>query len=171
MLTLGLHYIYYIICSQLLHFYIICYYLKLKQREVNNYLRKVIKNKERIKIYNSNKIIEKLHKIYNEINKYDSYFWSKFLAIVWMSDASVIALFVSIIILNSNANFVQLILFYGASLLAFHLIIIIQCVVQSIMRQKSLTNCCRLTNWFAFKQNNHSFQWPDMGLRLEINWI
>ena len=24
------------------------------------------------------------------------------------------------------------------------------------MSQKSLTNCCRLINWFAFKQNNHS---------------
>ena len=38
------HYLVNIIYSQIFYFYIICYYLKLKQREVNNYLRKVIKN-------------------------------------------------------------------------------------------------------------------------------
>ena len=69
-------YMYSGITSQLVYFYIICYYLKLKQREVNNYLRKVIENKERIKIFNSNKMIEKLNKIYEEIKECDSHFWS-----------------------------------------------------------------------------------------------
>ena len=78
------HYMYSGIGSKIVYFYIICYYLKLKQREVNNYLRKVIKNKERIKIYNSNKIIEILNKIYKEVKECNSHLWSKFLALVWM---------------------------------------------------------------------------------------
>ena len=78
------YYVFNIISSQITYFYIICYYLKLKQREVNNYLRKVIKNKERIKIYIMNRIIAKLNQIYEEIKEYDSVFWSKFLALTWM---------------------------------------------------------------------------------------
>ena len=77
--SLTAHYVSNIICSQISYFYIICYYLKLKQREVNNYLRKVIKNKERIKIFYSNQIV-KFNKIYEEIKQCDSIFWSKFLA-------------------------------------------------------------------------------------------
>ena len=34
-----------------------------------------------------------------------------------------------------------------------------------IFSSKSLKNCFRLINWFAFKQNNQSSQWPDTGLR------
>ena len=72
--TLVNHYIYSGICSQIFYFYIICYYLKLKQREVNNYLRKVIENKERIKIFNSNQMIKKFNIIYEEISECDSHF-------------------------------------------------------------------------------------------------
>ena len=50
-LTLVVHYMFNGIFSQILYFHIICYYLKLKQREVNNYLRKVIENKKKIKIF------------------------------------------------------------------------------------------------------------------------
>ena len=81
--SLGAQYVINILCTQISYFYLICYYLKLKQREVNNYLRKVIENKERIKIFNSNQMIAKLNKIYEEIKECDSVFWSKFLALVW----------------------------------------------------------------------------------------
>ena len=100
--------------SQLFYFYIICYYLKLKQREVNNYLLKVIKNKERIKIYNSNEMIEKLDKIYKEIKECDSHFWSKFLATSWIFCTSTLSLAVFILAFNSENNlFIQIILFYA----------------------------------------------------------
>ena len=79
--TLVARYTYSVIGTQIFYFHIICYYLKLKQREVNNYLRKVIKNKERITILNSNQMIAKFNKIYKEIKECDSHFWSKFLSI------------------------------------------------------------------------------------------
>ena len=79
--TLVARYTYSGIGTQIFYFHIICYYLKLKKREVNNYLRKVIKNKEKIRIFNSNQMIKKFNKIYEEIKEYDSHFWSKFLSI------------------------------------------------------------------------------------------
>ena len=69
---------------------IICCCLKLKQREVNNYLRKVIENKT--KIFNSNQMIAKLKKIYEEIKECDSHFCSSFLALILSGVTYLIAL-------------------------------------------------------------------------------
>ena len=107
-------YMYNGLSSQLFCLYIICYYLKLKQREVNNYLRKVIENKERFKIYNSNQMIEKLNKIYEEIKECDSHFWSKFLSIAWVMITTSLAFSAFVFAFNSENNlFIQIVLFYA----------------------------------------------------------
>ena len=112
--TLVTLYIYSGIGSQMFYFYIICYYLKLKQREVNNYLRKVIENKERIKILNSNQMIDKFNKIYEEIKECDSHFWSKFLAINWILCTSTLAYVVILFAFSSGDSiFIQIVLIYG----------------------------------------------------------
>ena len=112
--------------SQLFYFYIICYYLKLKQREVNNYLRKIIENKERIKIYNSNEMIAKLNIIYEKIKEYDSQFWSKFLALIWICCTIDIAIGFSMIALSNNIFFqIKFGIVYGISILLCLLFLII----------------------------------------------
>ena len=122
-------YIYSGIGSQMFYFYIICYYLKLKQREVNNYLRKVIKNKKRIKIFNSNQMIAKFNKIYEEIKECDSHFWSKFLALVWILCSSTVAILVFLLAFNSKDSIIiQIVLIYGnLFIICFLLSIISMC--------------------------------------------
>src|SRR6202012_1845055 len=113
-LSLGSQYVINIMCSQISYFYIICYYLKLKQREVNNYLRKVIKNKERIKIFNSNQMIAKLNKIYEEIKECDSVFWSKFLALVWVLCTADISFVIYLILFSGKLTIlIKLVFFYA----------------------------------------------------------
>ena len=125
--SLGSQFASNIMCSQITYFYIICYYLKLKQREVNNYLRKVIKNKERIKIYNSNQMIAKLNKIYEEIKECDSIFWSKFLALVWVLCTADIAFALYLLSFSGKLTiFIRIVLFYGTILFCVILLIIIQ---------------------------------------------
>ena len=125
--SLGAQYLINIMCTQITYFYIICYYLKLKQREVNNYLRKVIKNKKRFKIFNSNQMIVKLNKIYEEIKECDSIFWSKFLALVWVLFTSAEALIIFIFSFSGKTTiFIKFILFYVFILFSFILLLVIE---------------------------------------------
>ena len=103
--SLSALYCFNIYFTEIFYLFIICYYLKLKQREVNNYLRKVIKNKT--KIFNSNQMIAKLNQIYEEIKEIDSVFSSKFLAVIWIGLTSVNALLIFIISFGKDTNIFQ----------------------------------------------------------------
>ena len=124
---LGSHYIYNVICTQIFYFFVISYYLKLKQREVNNYLRYVIKNKEKVRIYNSNAMTAKLNQIYLEVKEYDSNFWSKFLATIWATSTAIIALIIFMFCFGQRIHFnVRLILFYAIFFFSSLLMIVIE---------------------------------------------
>ena len=110
---LGVSYVMNNICTHLFYFYILSYYLKLKQKEVNDFMRYAIENKDRIKILNSKRITDTLNQIYEEIIDYDSNYWSKFIAVVWSSCTTVVALVIFIFAFGNNMHFnIRFILFY-----------------------------------------------------------
>ena len=70
LLGITCFHIYNIIVSQIVYFYIICYYLKLKLKLINDYMRFKLKSKSRTKI-TLIKIIYCLHSIYGEIHDFN----------------------------------------------------------------------------------------------------
>ena len=102
-------------------------------------MRKVIKNKNRFKIYNSNQMIEKLNKIYEEIKECDSHFWSKFLAVIWLFCTSTLAFAAFTFAFNSENNlFIQIVLFY-ANFLYFSFLLSIIWMCGSVNYESKVT--------------------------------
>jgi len=84
--------IYSIIISQIVYFYIICYYLKCKIFRINEKIRNFIKISKFEFSSNTDLVrtIYSLNSIYEEIDNYNSNYWSKFLFWIWISLASII---------------------------------------------------------------------------------
>jgi len=78
------YHIYNIIISQLIYFYIICFYLKLKIISTNKRIMRRLKNKRQIKRLKIVEVLKSFDSIYVEINEYNSNYWSKFLFVVWI---------------------------------------------------------------------------------------
>ena len=110
---LTYYYVFNVTMNQIFYYIIICYYLKLKQREVNNNLRKIIENKERIKIFDS-----KFSQIYEKINEYDSNYWSKFVAITWICFSCLVSTVIFLFIFEESSIIIKYMLGYAAVVLA-----------------------------------------------------
>ena len=123
LLSLALFYVINVIFSQMFYLFIICYYLKLKQREVNNYLQKVIKNK--IKIFNSNQMIAKFNQIYKEIKECDSEFCSKYLAIVLIGFTCNVALIIFVTLFVYLNIYMKIMLIYAVIVCGLLLLFVI----------------------------------------------
>ena len=124
--ALGIQYVMNILCTQLFYFYILAFYLKSKQIEVNNFLRYAISHKDSIKIYNSNRVIRTLNDIYMEISEYDNNCWSKFLGVVWSTCTTVVALVIFMFVFGHNLTFqIRFILFYAIFFYSFLLFLLI----------------------------------------------
>ena len=107
------------LCTHIFYFYILAYYLNLKQNCINDYLRHIIKkansnSKEEIKILNSKRVTDPLNSIYLEIKEYDSNFWSKFIGVIWSTCTTVVALVIYMFAFGDNMHIdIRLILFYA----------------------------------------------------------
>lgn len=111
---LAVRYVMNSLCTQIFYFYILSYYLKLKQRDVDDYLRYAIDNKKDMKIMNSKRVTNPLNWTYLEIIEYDSNFWSKFIGVVWSASNTVIALVIFMFAFSQNMHFfTRLVLFYA----------------------------------------------------------
>ena len=93
-----------ILFYQFTYFLILCYYLHLKLSQIN----RRIANKEK----NIYQIIGELTNVYQEISRYNSNYWSKFLLLIYSAMSSLIAMvtFVSIVIGIPN-RFIEAIFF------------------------------------------------------------
>jgi hypothetical protein len=81
--------VYSIIFWQIIYYYLICQYLKCKLKTANNSLRKL--SDRRVITYKKVlHILEYLDSIYEEIDDYNSNYWSKFLFIIWITFAAII---------------------------------------------------------------------------------
>ena len=78
---------------QYLYFYLVCKYLDIKLKNINNKLIEIIKGKCR---FNIRKILKTFNAIYCEIKEYDSTYISKFLFTVWLVVDTVLVIIIYI---------------------------------------------------------------------------
>ncbi len=79
------HYASNFIVYQIIHFQIICYYLKIKLERVNKEIKLILEFKIRFNSTNVQQINKKLTSIYAEIKEYNDNYWAKFLFCVLVS--------------------------------------------------------------------------------------
>ena len=69
---------------QVIYFYIICRYINIKIKELNQTIKDIVENKLLTNRMNVKKTIFSLNQIYLEINDYNNSLWSKFLFTIWL---------------------------------------------------------------------------------------
>jgi hypothetical protein len=116
------YYLYSIVITQLVYYHLICYYLKLKIKRINDGLKNNLKSKNG---FNSAKKIRSLNKIYEEIDDYNNNYWSKFLLCIWISIVSIISTFVYLSIFREMEIINKLIVICVAVLFICFLLLVI----------------------------------------------
>ncbi len=110
--------------SQMTYFYIICLYLKLKLRNINNSITKSFDRKFKMTNNKMKNILKSLDSIISEINIHSNDFWSKYLMIVLMLVIIVFDIFLFESLFGKMSLFFKIILFY-VSIVSFVLLIIL----------------------------------------------
>ena len=110
---------------QLVYFYLICYYLTIKIRKLNQMTKNLIRAKIDLNCGLFYKIMTSLNKVYNEINGYNRNYWSIYLFWIWMLLTLIIVyeLFMSIF---SKIFIVKCMLFFGSIIGTLCLILVIR---------------------------------------------
>jgi hypothetical protein len=111
--------------SQMTYFYIICLYLKLKLRNVNNSIEKSFDRKYKMTNYKIKNILKSLDSIISEINTHNNDFWSKYLMIVLMLVIINFDILLFQSLFGKMSLFFKIILFYASIVLFLLLIILI----------------------------------------------
>jgi hypothetical protein len=111
--------------SQTTYFYIICLYLKLKLRNVNNSIRKGFEKKYKMTNHKMKNILISLDSIISEINTYNNDLWSKYLMIVLISVILALDFALLEAIFGKMILFFKILLFYGSCVLFLLLITLI----------------------------------------------
>ena len=94
-MTISAIHIYNIQFFHLLYFYIICHYLKIRIKTINENLSK----KKTLNIRYIESQLKALNSLYLEINEYNSQFWSKFLIMFWATQGSYIVFLIKLSVL------------------------------------------------------------------------
>ena len=94
---------------QILYFYIICKYLAIKVKNLNESLIEMMKDKRFIRVH---EIPTEFDVIYREINEYNTTFWSKFLFIIWIFMGILIVITIHLIIFTSLHIIIKILSFY-----------------------------------------------------------
>jgi hypothetical protein len=85
---------------QVVYFYLICRYIKIKFKESNDFIRQKKINNE-----NFLRFIRDLDAKYSELNEYDSNFWSKYLLSIWLIFGAVVN-FILCVFLIADLNII-----------------------------------------------------------------
>jgi hypothetical protein len=111
--------------SQMTYFYITCFYLKLKLRNVNNSIKKSFNKKYRMTDNKMKNILKSLNSITREISAYNNDLWSKYLMIVLIFVLILLDFVLFESIFGKMNLFFKIIYFYGScsafSLLMVHI--------------------------------------------------
>lgn len=95
-LCLWLYQVANLVINSTVHFYIICSYLELKLRYLNETIMKQMLVSKHVK--RNNRILYTLDALYREIKEYNDTYWSRFLFIVWLFFGSANVLLIYIIL-------------------------------------------------------------------------
>ena len=111
---------------QFLYFYILCTYLKIKIKNINETSNRIKGNKRFSKVQN---ILHSYDVVYREINEYNTTYWSKFIFIVWSIFGAIIAQNMFMVIFMKINILIRLLLCYSTFLILilFNFIFLISC--------------------------------------------
>jgi hypothetical protein len=114
-----------IILYQIVYFFLICYYIRIKTKECNNKIRYYIKNRIALNNKRAKSLMTDLNSIYSEIEDYNQNFWSQYLFWVWLLYSTIINMFVYSAISSKLSILLRFISIYGSIIFIFTLILII----------------------------------------------
>ena len=97
--------------TQIFYCYIICVYLKLKIRNLNKIF--IIGIKQNKNISGIQRILEKFDSIYEEIDEYNTTYWSKFLFISWLYLGSLSTIILFVVVFITIPLILRVALIYG----------------------------------------------------------
>jgi hypothetical protein len=80
----GGHHILTINVWQVVYFYLICRYLKIKLKKSNELISQTLKKSQKTSLLSIERVINSLDSSYVEIDDYNSNFWSKYLLTIWL---------------------------------------------------------------------------------------
>ena len=95
------------IYSQIIYFFYLCKYLKLKVKNLNQELDDILSKNKFNRIP---KILHSFDALYREIDDYNTTYWSKFLLIIWLFYGT-LCVVITYICIFGNANIIIRILF------------------------------------------------------------
>jgi hypothetical protein len=116
---------YSIILYQMVYFYLICYYIKIKTKESNNKIRHYIKNRIALNDKRAKNLMTELNSIYSEIEDYNQNYWSKYLFWVWILFATIINAFLYLGIFSKAIFVIRFNFIFGSIVFILTLILII----------------------------------------------
>ena len=157
------YYIFAIIIWQFAYYYIITKYLTLKASSINSNLRAVLNTpgKRKHPVYYVSQVCRQLDAIYREIHEYDRNYWSKFLAIIWLTISFIVSL-MCFITLYSRTNIVFKIFFIIAELLFVSILLFLIQITSQIHIECNKSN--RLLNTlYLLSSQRHT---PHLTLRV-----
>ena len=123
--SFSCYYTYTIIVSNIVYYYIICYYLKLRIKAINDSIGNKLKSQTRVNI-NFIQIMNSLDEIYGEIHEYNTTYWSKFLLCLWISLVSIISFLAYSSIFGEMQFINRFIVFYVSVLFSTILLMVIK---------------------------------------------
>ena len=100
--TIWVHYLWILISYQILFFFNMCRYSRIKLQNLNNNL---LKTETKTKYSKLSRLLPSLDALYREINEYNVTYWSKFLFIIWLCFGIIIVLQIKFVIYK-NINFI-----------------------------------------------------------------
>jgi hypothetical protein len=80
----GAHHIFNIIMWQVVYYYFICRYLKIKLKMSNELISQTLKKSHKTSLLSIERVINSLDSSYVEIDEYNSNIWSKYLLTIWL---------------------------------------------------------------------------------------
>ena len=119
--SLWCYYIFSLLSTQILIFYILCKYFLIKLKEMN----RMFKEEKRMNTNRIRNILRSFDALYREINEYNTTFWSKFLIIIWLLFGIIIVFSVFIIIFTPIVIGIRIAIIYFTFLYLFMYIFIL----------------------------------------------
>ena len=141
------HYFYNFLLFQMSYLYIMCSYLKMKIGSVDEEMKQSIKQRRRSPIV----IIKRLYDIFEEINEYNTTYWSKYLFVFWLSFGSIVVGYLSVVVKTSMDPTMTIIW----SFFALFLIVVFLVVILTIASVNSAINrlYCKCNSLFIHYSN------------------
>ena len=110
--TIWAYYIFNIIFYQILYFFILCRYLRIKLQNLNESINKIKIESNKSKFARISKHLHLFNALNREINEYNVTYWSKFLFIIWLCFGTIIVFMLKIFIYKKINYILRFILIY-----------------------------------------------------------